>query len=213
MKRVLLHIVFFTLLLFGCAPGGYIPIGSVQNVPLITDSTAARFSLNFGSGGFSPSFAGVFNHQNVMMMNLSFFSEHKDTYTESSKITNRFLIEMAWGRFRYKHEDKVLEWFVGGGFGNSNVQANKYRFSRGWDASPIGVHEKAKFIQPFVQFDYGEPDEKNEIAYSIKMVVPYYLSYSHVQIPQNGGGISNYDNSWTIFLQEGVSNILRGNSK
>lgn len=203
MKNLLHHLFLSLLFLYSCAPAAYIPIGIVQNVPLLTDSSKTRFSLNLGSDGFSPSFAKVISHQNLMILNLSFINIHTDEECETCKYNHRFLIEMAFGKFRSKDETQVLEWFVGGGFGNSNVQDSK--FVLGMSDEVTGIREKAKFIQPFVQFDYGILEDNYEIAYSIKTVAPYFLTYTHINNPDHNETISQYDKSWIVFLQPAVT--------
>jgi len=205
MIRAVLYIAPIALALNGCAPAAYIPIGSVQNVPSLNDSSKTSISLNLGSGGISPSFANVLGNQNMLITNLSFINIHTDEECETCSFTHRFLLEIAWGRFSSGREDRVLEWFAGLGAGKSDLTENKSR----WGASDgsSGVHEKAKFIQPFGQFDYGMIKNNSEIAYSIKVVAPYFISYTHINNPDQGDDetISNYDDSWTIFLQPAVT--------
>jgi len=200
MIRAALYIAFIALALNGCAPAAYIPIGSVQNVPSLNDSSKTSISLNLGSGGISPSFANVLGNQNMLITNLSFINIHTDEECETCRHTHRFLLEMAWGRFSSGREDRVLEWFAGLGVGKSDLRDNKFNISS-------GVHEKAKFLQPFGQFDYGIIKNNSEIAYSIKVVAPYFISYTHINNPDQGDDetISNYDDSWTIFLQPAVT--------
>jgi len=205
MIRAVLHIALIALALNGCAPAAYIPIGSVQNVPSLNDSSKTSISLNLGSGGISPSFAKVLGNQNMFITNLSFIKIHTDEECETCSFTHRFLLEMAWGRFSSGREDRVLEWFAGLGAGKSDLRENKFK----WGASDgsSGVHEKAKFIQPFGQFDYGLIKNNSEIVYSIKVVAPYFISYTHINNPDQGADetINNYDDSWTIFLQPAVT--------
>jgi len=205
MIRAVLYIALIALALNGCAPAAYIPIGSVQNVPSLNDSSKTSISLNLGSGGISPSFANVLGNQNMFITNLSFIKIHTDEECKTCSFTHRFLLEMAWGRFSSGREDRVLEWFAGLGAGKSDLRENKFK----WGASDgsSGVHEKAKFIQPFGQFDYGLIKNNSEIVYSIKVVAPYFISYTHINNPDQGADetMNNYDDSWTIFLQPAVT--------
>ncbi len=194
--------IIIAISIYGCStPSAYVQVGNVQNIPLLNDSCKNHYSLNYGSWGFNANTAHVIYNTNSIMFNLSYIDIKPNC--ENCIYTNRFLFDAAWGKYWSKNNEKTLEGFAGVGFGNSNIQNNREFLFNFIGGTP--VEEKAKFMQAFIQFDHGERRDYTEIAYSLKIVAPYYFNYTHIENPGINETVSYYSNSLAIFLQPAVT--------
>lgn len=198
----ILGLAIIMLFISGCStPSAYIQVGNVQNVPLLNDSCKNHYSLNYGAWGFNINTAHTIKSPNSIMMDLSYINIKPNC--ETCPYRNRFLIDAAWGRYWSKNNGKILEGFAGVGYGNSNILDSRFFLFTFSGGTP--VEEKAKFMQAFIQFDHGERRNYTEIAYSLKIVAPYYFDYTHIENPGVNETVNYYNNTWTIFLQPAVT--------